>query len=233
MFSGQFCFSLGVLSGFWSLELPFFRASSAFKLFEAGLRSLELPFFRASSAFKLFEAGLRSLELPFFRASSAFNLFEARLRSLELPFFRASSAFKLFETGLWSLEVSSSGQQCLQVIRDRALVPRIIFFGRAVPSNCLSLGFSPSNHLFRASSASALFKFGLLSLESLFRAINTLNTRILVAIYQFGCRMSNMKVSPRFATPDGPVFVSSALCRETFHTYGMKFAPMDVSGASQ
>jgi hypothetical protein len=51
----------------------------------------------------------------------------------------------------------------------------------------------------------------------------TLNARILVAIYQFGCRMSNTKVSPQFATLDGPVFVSSALCREIFHTYGMKF----------
>jgi hypothetical protein len=53
-----------------------------------------------------------------------------------------------------------------------------------------------------------------------------------VAIYQFGCRMSNMKVSPQFATPDGPVFISSALCRVTFHTFGMKSAPMDASGAS-
>jgi hypothetical protein len=61
----------------------------------------------------------------------------------------------------------------------------------------------------------------------------TLNARILVAIYQFGCRMSNTKVSPWFATPNGPVFVSSALCQEIFHTYGMKFAPMDASGASQ
>jgi hypothetical protein len=61
----------------------------------------------------------------------------------------------------------------------------------------------------------------------------TLNARILVAIYQFGCRMSNTKVSPWFATLDGPVFVSSALRREIFHTYGMKFAPMDTSGASQ
>jgi hypothetical protein len=60
-----------------------------------------------------------------------------------------------------------------------------------------------------------------------------LNARILVAIYQFGCRISNTKVSPRFATPDGLVFVSSALCREIFHTYGMKFAPMDASSASQ
>jgi hypothetical protein len=50
----------------------------------------------------------------------------------------------------------------------------------------------------------------------------TLNTRILVAIYKFGCRMSNTKVSPQLATLDGPVFVSSALCQENFHTYGMK-----------
>jgi hypothetical protein len=46
----------------------------------------------------------------------------------------------------------------------------------------------------------------------------TLNVQILVAIYQFGCRMSNTKVSPQLATLDGPVFVSSALCRENFHT---------------
>jgi hypothetical protein len=51
----------------------------------------------------------------------------------------------------------------------------------------------------------------------------TLNARILVAIYQFGCRMSNTKISPLLATPDGPVFISSALCREIFHTYGIKF----------
>jgi hypothetical protein len=50
----------------------------------------------------------------------------------------------------------------------------------------------------------------------------TLDARILVATYQFGCRMSNTKVSPHLATLDGPVFVSSALCRENFHTYGMK-----------
>jgi hypothetical protein len=51
--------------------------------------------------------------------------------------------------------------------------------------------------------------------------------------YQFGCRMSNTKVSSWFATPDGPVFVSSTLCREIFHTFGIKVAPMDASGASQ
>jgi hypothetical protein len=55
------------------------------------------------------------------------------------------------------------------------------------------------------------------------RSVATLNARILVVIYQFGCRMSDMKVSPRLATPDGPVFVSSALCQEIFHTYSIKF----------
>jgi hypothetical protein len=60
-------------------------------------------------------------------------------------------------------------------------------------------------------------------LESNSMLMLTLNAQILVAIYQFGCRMSNTKVSPQLATLDGPVFVSSALCREIFHTYGMKF----------
>jgi hypothetical protein len=76
----------------------FFRASSAFKIFEAGLRYLELllsgqqllqdirgrasvpriVFFRASSAFKILEAGLQSLEL-LFRPSSDFREFELEL----------------------------------------------------------------------------------------------------------------------------------------------------------
>jgi hypothetical protein len=34
----------------------------------------------------------------------------------------------------------------------------------------------------------------------------------LVAIYQFGCRMSNTKISPQLATLDGPVIASNALC---------------------
>jgi hypothetical protein len=41
-------------------------------------------------------------------------------------------------------------------------------------------------------------------------------TRILVAIYQFGCRMSNTKVSPQLATLDGPVITSNALCWDNF-----------------
>jgi hypothetical protein len=197
---------------------------------------------------------------------------------------RASSAFKLFGAGLRSLELSSLGQQCLPVIRGWASVPRIIFFGPAVPSSYSRLGFGPSNCLLRASSAFQLFEAGFRSLElsssvvffgtavpskysslnfdpsnHLFRAdssstlfgygcpnprnaslgrwrlhfvriwanafsnlsfgLSTLliqHARILVAIYQFGYRMSNTKVSLRFATPEDPVFVSNALCRENF-----------------
>jgi hypothetical protein len=66
------------------------------------------------------------------------------------------------------------------------------------------------------------FESSLWALESNSKLMLTLNAQILVAIHQFGCRMSNTKVSPRLATPDGPVFVSSALYREIFHTYGMK-----------
>jgi hypothetical protein len=210
IFSRQFCFSLDVLSGLRSLELT-----------SSGQQCLQVIRDWASVP-----------RIVFFGPAVPSNYSRLGFGPSNC-LLRASCAFKLFEPGLWSLELSSLGQQCLQVIRDWASVPRIVFFGPAVPSNYLSLGFSPSNHLFRASSASALFEFGPRSLESLFRAINTQNARVLVAIYQFGSRMSNTKVSPRFATPDGPVFVSSALCREIFHTYGMKFAPMDASDASQ
>jgi hypothetical protein len=60
------------------------------------------------------------------------------------------------------------------------------------------------------------------SLKSSSMLMLTLNAQILVAIYQFRCRMSNTKVSPQLSILDGPIFVSNALCRENFHTYGMK-----------
>jgi hypothetical protein len=78
---------------------------------------------------------------------------------------RASSAFVLFECGLRSLELPSSGQQRLRIIRVRASVPRIAFFGPAAPSYYLSAGFGPSNCLLWASSAFVLFECGLRSLE--------------------------------------------------------------------
>jgi hypothetical protein len=78
----------------------------------------------------------------------------------------ANIASELFECGLWSLESLSSGQQRLYIIRVRASVPRIVFFGPAAPLYYLSVGFSPSNHFLRASNASILFECGLWSLES-------------------------------------------------------------------
>jgi hypothetical protein len=54
---------------------------------------------------------------------------------------QASNTFELFECGLWSLESSSLGQQRLRIIRVRASVPQVIFFGPAAPQHYSSLGF--------------------------------------------------------------------------------------------
>jgi hypothetical protein len=81
--------------------------------------------------------------------------------------FRARNACS-FDAGLRSLKSSFSGQQCLQVIRGRTSVPRIVFFRSAVPSSYSRPDFGPSNRLFRASSAFKLFEARLRSLESSF-----------------------------------------------------------------
>jgi hypothetical protein len=73
---------------------------------------------------------------------------------------RASSVSVLFECGLWSLESLSSSQQRLHIIRVRALVPRISFFGPAAPPYYSSAGSSPSNLSFWANSASTLLELG-------------------------------------------------------------------------
>jgi hypothetical protein len=79
--------------------------------------------------------------------------------------FWASSAFRLFEAERRSLDFPFSGQQCLQVIRGWASVPRIAFFGPAAPSGYSRLSVAPSICLFRASSAFKLFRAGRRSLE--------------------------------------------------------------------
>jgi hypothetical protein len=100
--------------------------------------------------------------------------------------FRASSAFKIFEAGLRSLELSFLGQQCLQDIRGRAsvprivfsgqqrfqdirgraLVPRIVFFGPAAPSRYSRQGFGPLNRLFWPSDAFKVFELEQRTFES-------------------------------------------------------------------
>jgi hypothetical protein len=229
------------------------RASSASILFECGrsvpriaslgLQRLHIIRVRASVP-RIASLGLQRLHIIRVRASVPRIVFIGPAAPPNYSstgfgpsnhFLRASSAFILLKCGLRSLESSTSGQQRLYVIRLRASVPRIILFRPAAPLRYSSVGFDPSNRIFWPSVLSfysdtdrcpSNLYFGL-------SMLSTQNARILVAIYQFGCRMSNTKVSPRFAIPNGPVFVSSALCREIFHTYGMKFAPMDASGASQ
>jgi hypothetical protein len=72
---------------------------------------------------------------------------------------------------------------------------------------------SPDFPLFGANRASASIRVEILAPQNpVSRLCSFLFTRILVAIYQFGCRMSNMKISPQLATLDGPVIASNALC---------------------
>jgi hypothetical protein len=88
-------------------------------------------------------------------------------------FLRASSAFVLFECGFRSLKLLSSGQQRLRIIRVRASVPRIAFFGPAAPSYYSCAGFGPSNCLLWASSALKRFEAGLRPHELSFRVSST------------------------------------------------------------
>jgi hypothetical protein len=119
-----------------------FRASSAFKLFEAGLRSLESPF-SGQQCLQVIRGWTSVPRITFFGPAVPSSYSRPDFGPSN-RLFRASSAFKLFEAGLRSLESPFSGQQHLQVIRGRASVPRIVFYGLAIPSKCLSLSHRPS-----------------------------------------------------------------------------------------
>jgi hypothetical protein len=93
---------------------------------------------------------LLSLE-SIIQASSTLALFECGRSCPSNCLLRASSTSALFECGPRSLELSSLGQQRLYIIRLRALVPRIILFGRAAPLRYSSVGFNPSNRIFQPS----------------------------------------------------------------------------------
>jgi hypothetical protein len=88
--------------------------------------------------------------------------FELGPLSKECTFIRGS---------FWSLELLFSGQQRLQDIRGRASVPRIAFFGSAVPSSYSRPGFDPANCLFRPSNAFKVFELKLRTFESSFSSL--------------------------------------------------------------
>jgi hypothetical protein len=108
-----------------------------------------------------FELGPLSKECPLIRGS-----FRFLVEFVSNCLFRASSAFKLFEAGLRSLELSFSGQQCLQVFRGWASVPRIVFFEPVVPPGYSRPGFGPSSCLVRPGNAFKAVKFELRTFES-------------------------------------------------------------------
>jgi hypothetical protein len=133
-----------------------------------------------------------------FRANNTMLLFESWILILQISPFRPAVPQVCLNNGLLC-----SGHQCRYCNQPWASVPG---FSLNQGQQCLSLNSDGTFSSLKFSSTLML----------------TLDTRILVAIYLFGCRMSNTKVSPHIAILDGSVFVSSALCRENFHTCGMK-----------
>jgi hypothetical protein len=147
----RLCLSLNICSfeGIFDrncIRITSFRASSAFNIFEAGLRSLELSLLGQQRLQDI--RGRASVPRIISFGPAAPSTYSRQGFGLSNYLFRASSAFKIFEAGLRSLELSLSGQQRLQDIRGRASVPRIISFGPAAPSRYSRPGFGPSNCLF-------------------------------------------------------------------------------------
>jgi hypothetical protein len=172
-------------------RIIFFRPAVPPYYSSAGFSPLN-HFLWSSSASILFECGFRSFE-SLSSGQQRLHIIRVRASVPRIVFFgptapsyylsagfgpsnrflRTSSSSILFECGLWSHESFSAGEQCLYIIRVRASVPQIIFFGPAAPPYYSSAGFGPSNRFLRASSSSVLFECGFSSLESLL-AINAL-----------------------------------------------------------
>jgi hypothetical protein len=134
------------------------RASSASELFECGLWSLK-SLSSGQQRLWIIRVWAPAPRISLFGPAAPPDYSSAGSSPSNLSL-RASSASELFECRLRSLESLSSGQQCLWIIRVWALVPRIVFFGPAAPSDYLSAGVSSSNYFLWASSASALLEFG-------------------------------------------------------------------------
>jgi hypothetical protein len=120
-----------------------FWASSAFDIFEAGLRSLELSL--SGQQCLRHVRGRTSVPRIISFGPAASSTCSRQDFGPSNYLFQASSAFDMFEAGLWSLELSLSGQQRLRHIRGRASVPRIISFRPAAPSGYSRPGFGPLN----------------------------------------------------------------------------------------
>jgi hypothetical protein len=140
-----------------------FRARNACS-FDAGLWSLESSF-SGQQCLQVIR-GWTSVPRIVFFGPAVPSSYPRPDFGLSNRLFRASSAFKLFEAGLRSLESSFAGQQCLQVIRGRTSVPRIVFFGLAVPSTYSRLGFGPSNCFRRSSDTFKMFELESRTLET-------------------------------------------------------------------
>jgi hypothetical protein len=123
----------------------FFWASSAYILFECGLRSLKSLL---SGQLRLFIIRVRASvpQIVSFGPAAPLYYLSAGFGPSNC-FLLANSASLLFEFGFWSLELFLSGQQRLYIIRVRASVPRIASFGPATPLYYLSARFGPSNLL--------------------------------------------------------------------------------------
>jgi hypothetical protein len=195
---------------FLSLE-SLIQASSALALFECERSCPSNHSFRPAAPWYYSSAGVLVPRIVFFGPAAPLRYSSAGFGPSNYPLW-ASSASTLFDYGLWSLELFSSGQQRLYVIRVWVSIPRIASFGHQ------------SFHSIWI--RTAVLQISVLCYQCFQMAQN------MVTIRQFGCRISNTKISPLLATLDSPVFVSSALCQENFYIYGMKFASMDASSAS-
>jgi hypothetical protein len=117
----------------------FFRASSAFDIFEARLRSLELSLSGQQRLRHI--RGKTSVPRTVAFGPAAPSTYSKREFGPSNCRFRASSAFDVFEAGLRSLELLLSKP--------------------AAPSKCSKQDFGPLNRLFQASSAFRIFEAGL------------------------------------------------------------------------
>jgi hypothetical protein len=132
-----------------------------------------------------------------------------------VPLYYSNDGFQshvLFLSGLQHLYMLQ-GLQCHFIIRGRFHSPPSLFVQAISAIIVTNNGHQfPDFLLLGASRASASMRVEILAPQNpVPRLYLFLFTRILVAIYQFGCRMSNTKISPPLATLDGPLIESNAL----------------------